>query len=252
MVLPRSIPGAGIFEYQTVFGQLAGGDPLYGAAYGKCLPDRFAQFGREVFDAFLESYFQEFAFGTITTEEFLVYLETHLLSQEGSRVTREQAELWTYGPGLPEGVIIPVSENLNIAAGLAQAWSEGEIELVEIPVADWSPQTTIHFINSLPPELSFDKLAELDAGWNLSDTRNAEIGRTWFIQVATRRYTDAYEELEAHLNRYGRGRLIAPVYRALAENGEDLELAREMFERARGAYHPITVGWIASGLESEK
>jgi leukotriene-A4 hydrolase len=210
-----------------------------------------SEFGREVFDAFLESYFQEFAFGTITTEEFLDYLETHLLSQEGAPVTREQAELWTYGPGLPEGVIIPVSENLNIAAGLAQAWSEGEIELVEIPVADWSPQTTIHFINSLPSELSFEKLAELDAGWNLSDTRNAEIGRTWFIQVATRRYRDAYEPLEAHLNRYGRGRLIAPVYRALAENGEDLELAREMFERARGAYHPITVGWIASGLESE-
>jgi aminopeptidase N len=210
-----------------------------------------SEFGREVFDAFLESYFQEFAFGTITTEEFLDYLETHLLSQEGAPVTREQAEQWTYGPGLPEGAIIPVSENLNIAAGLAQTWSEGEIELVEIPVADWSPQATIHFINSLPSELSFEKLAELDAGWNLSDTRNAEIGRTWFIQVATRRYTDVYEPLEAHLNRYGRGRLIAPVYRALAENGEDLELAREIFERARGAYHPITVGWIVSGLESE-
>ncbi|NNC63313.1 MAG: hypothetical protein HKN84_00890, partial [Gammaproteobacteria bacterium] len=52
-----------------------------------------------------------------------------------------------------------------------------------------------------------------------------------------------------HLNRYGRGRLIAPVYGALATNGEDLQLAREMFERARDAYHPITQGWIASGLE---
>ena len=209
-----------------------------------------SEFGREAFDAFLESYFQEFAFGTITTEDFLDYLELTLLSQEGAPVTREQAERWTYGPGLPEGVIIPESENLDVAAGMAQAWSDGEIELAEIPVADWSPQATIHFINSLPAELSFEKLAELDAGWNLSDTRNAEIGRTWFIQVAERRYTDAYEELEAHLNRYGRGRLIAPVYRALAENGEDKELAREMFERARGAYHPITVGWIAGGLES--
>lgn len=206
-------------------------------------------FGRETFDVFLESYFQEFAYGTITTEVFLDYLELELLSQEGSSVTREQAEQWTYRPGLPEGALIPESENLNIAADLSKSWADGTTDLEKIPVEDWSPQATIHFINSLPAELPHGKLAELDAGWNLSDTRNAEIGRTWFIQVATRRYTDAYEKLDAHLNRYGRGRLIAPVYRALAENGEDLELAREIFESARDTYHPITVGWIASGLE---
>ena len=85
----------------------------------------------------------------------------------------------------------------------------------------------------------------------LSATRNAEIARTWFIQVATRRYTDAYDAMEAHLNRYGRGRLIAPVYSALAANGEDLELAREMFARARDAYHPITAGWIEGGLATD-
>jgi aminopeptidase N len=211
-----------------------------------------SEFGREAFDAFLESYFQEFAFGTITTEQFLDYLELKLLSQEGAPVTRERAEQWTYGPGLPETAIIPESENLTIAAGMAQAWANEEVELVEVPVADWSPQATIHFINSLPAELSDQKLAELDAGWGLSETSNAEIGRAWFIQVAERRYTNGYDALEAHLNRYGRGRLIAPVYYALATNGEDRELAREMFERARGAYHPITVGWIAGGLEDER
>lgn len=208
-------------------------------------------FGREAFDAFLTSYFQEFAFGTVTTEVFLDYLDLKLLSEEGAPVTREQAEQWTYGPGLPEGAIIPKSENLSTAADFARAWSDGKTSLEEIPVADWSPQATIHFINSLPAELPQEKLAELDSGWNLSDTSNAEIGRTWFIQVAERRYTDAYEQLESHLNRFGRGRLIAPVYGALASNGEDRELALEMFERARGAYHPITVYWIESGFKKE-
>jgi len=206
-------------------------------------------FGREAFDVFLTSYFQEFAFGTITTEQFLDYLELNLLSQEGSPVTRDQAEQWTYQPGLPEDALIPRSTNLDSAAAMAIAWAKDEVELAEIPVGNWSPQATIHFINSLPVELSGAKLAELDAGWGLGKTSNAEIGRTWFIQVATRRYTDAYAELEAHLNRFGRGRLIAPVYSALASNGEDRELALEMFERARGAYHPITVGWIEAGLE---
>ncbi len=209
-------------------------------------------FGREAFDEFLASYFKEFAYGTITTERFLDYLELNLLSQEDSPVNREQAEQWTYQPGLPESVAIPQSENLDAAAAMADAWADGDVELEDIPFADYSPQATIHFINSLPADLSFAKLAELDAGLGLSETRNAEIGRTWFIQVASRHYTDAYEAMEAHLNRFGRGRLIAPVYRALAANGEDLELAREMFARARDAYHPITAGWIESGLASAK
>jgi len=205
-------------------------------------------FGRQTFDAFLTSYFKEFAFGTITTEQFLDYLEQNLLSREGSPVSREQAERWTYEPGLPEGAPIPQSENLDAAAAMADAWADGDIELDEIPFGDYSPQATIYFINSLPADLPFGKLAELDAGLGLSETRNAEIGRTWFIQVASRRYTDAYGHMEAHLNRFGRGRLIAPVYSALAANGEDLELAREMFARARAAYHPITAGWIESSL----
>jgi aminopeptidase N len=208
-------------------------------------------FGREAFDEFLESYFQEFAFGTVTTEQFLDYLDAKLLSQEGAPVTRAQAEAWTYQPGLPEDAPIPVSANLDRAASMAASWAAGDMSLDQIPVDQWSPQATIHFINSLPDDLPHEKLAELDAGWGLSTTRNAEIGRTWFIQVAERRYTPAYDELEAHLNRYGRGRLIAPVYLALAENGEDRELAHQLFERAKGAYHPIAVAWIETALEPQ-
>ena len=133
---------------------------------------------------------------------------------------------------------------------MAASWAAGDVTLDGIPVDQWSPHATIHFINSLPGNLTREKLAELDAGWGLSETQNAEIGRTWFIQVATRRYTDAYGQLEAHLNRYGRGRLIAPVYVALAENGADRELALELFDHAKSAYHPIAVAWITAALEN--
>jgi len=206
-------------------------------------------FGREAFDDFLAAYFREFAFGTITTEQFLDFLDAKLLSQEGAPLTRAQVEAWTYEPGLPGDARVPVSRNLENAAAISTSWAAGQVSLDEIPVDHWSPHATIHFINSLPDDLPRKKLAELDAAWGLSETRNAEIGRTWFIQVAARRYTDAYGQLEAHLNRYGRGRLIAPVYIALAENGEDRELALELFNRAKSAYHPIAVAWITSALD---
>ncbi|MCP4299918.1 MAG: aminopeptidase, partial [Gammaproteobacteria bacterium] len=93
------------------------------------------------------------------------------------------------------------------------------------------------------------QLAQLDEGLAFSATRNAEIGRTWFIQLAKRRHTAASEQLEQHVNRYGRGRLIYPVYLALAQNGSELDLAREMLAKARSAYHPLTDARIARALE---
>ena len=206
-------------------------------------------FGRASFDAFLKNYFKEFAFGTITTEQFLDYLDAQLLSREGSPLSRAQVERWTYEPGLPDDAHMPSSANLDEAEAAAQAWSNGDRSLADIATDEWSPQARIHFINSLPADLSLEKIGELDAGWQLSDSSNAEIGRTWFIQVATRRYNPAYEEMEAYLGRHGRGRLIAPIYLALAGNGEDLELARTIFERTRSTYHPLTAMWIGAGLE---
>jgi hypothetical protein len=104
----------------------------------------------------------------------------------------------------------------------------------------------------LPEDLADERLAALDEGLGFSNTRNAEIGRAWFIQVAKRRFTGAYDKLEGHLSRYGRGRLIYPVYLALVNNGTDLELARQMFERARVAYHPLTDAAIAEALASDR
>jgi len=205
-------------------------------------------FGRDAFDRFLFSYFETFAFQTITTERFLDYLDDKLLQAETSKVSRAEAEQWLYQPGLPSTAPVPSSSTLNAVEALATVWAAGDIDVAEIPVQGWSPQATIHFINSLPKDLAHERLAELDAGLGFSATRNAEIGRTWFIQVAQRRYTAAYDRLEQHLNRYGRGRLIEPVYLALAENGSDLELARVMFERARDAYHPLTEANIAGVL----
>jgi leukotriene-A4 hydrolase len=47
-----------------------------------------------------------------------------------------------------------------------------------------------------------------------------------------------------YLGRFGRTRLIQPVYRELAANGEDLQLAREIFSGYRSRYHPLTVAAV--------
>ena len=208
-------------------------------------------FGRDEFDAFLSSYFDEFAFQTITTERFLDYLDQHLLQAESSKVSRADAEEWLYKPGLPANAPLPSSTTLDAAEAMAHAWADGEVSVDEIPVDSWSAQATVHFINSLPADVPTERLAALDETLGFSGTPNAEVGRAWFIQVAERRYEEAYEPLQQYLNRYGRGRLIYPIYMALANNGSDLELAQQIFAGARTAYHPLTEAGIARALESE-
>ena len=203
-------------------------------------------FGRDTFDEFIFAYFKHFAFKTITTEHFLDYLDANLLGGANAKISREQVEQWIYQPGLPDDAPVPRSATLDAAARLAGGWAVGEVPIGEVPVADWSPQALIHFINNVPSDLGNDRLGELDAAFGLSDTNNAEIARTWFIQVAERRYTPGYPQLEAYLARHGRNRLIAPVYAALAKNGVDLELAQTIFEKARGNYHPQVTNWLAS------
>lgn len=197
--------------------------------------------GRDAFDEFINNYFSDFAFGTITSEQFLDYLDDNLLSAHNDKVSRAQVEQWLYKPGLPDSALIPSSDTLDQAAAMAGAWSSGELDIEDVPVSDWSPQAMIHFINSLDADLSTEKLIELDTALGLSETRNAEIGRTWFIQVAQRRHRPAYASLEQHLRRFGRTRLVQPVYQALAENGSDLELAQQFFAAARPIYHPVTI-----------
>lgn len=206
-------------------------------------------YGRDFFDAFINDYFDAYAFQVITTEEFVDYLDNKLLSQHEGILSRTDVERWMYEPGLPDDAIIPTSDNLDRAAEFATLWSRGEIDTEQLPASDWSPQATIHFINSLGADLPPERLRELDAALALGDTRNAEIGRTWFIQVAKRRHEPGYSQLRDYLQRYGRTRLVLPIYVALAENGDDLALAVELFDEAKGKYHPLTIRSIERALD---
>ena len=209
-------------------------------------------FGRDVFDPFLTGYFNHFAFQSISSEQFLDYLDENLLKAQPGKFSRDQAEQWLYQPGVPDGARIPHSDTLDQAEQLAGSWAVGEATVESIPMSAWSPHAAVHFINSLPTDLNDAQLGELDGSFGFSPTRNAEISRAWFIQVAKRRYLPAYKAMETHLNNYGRTRLIKPVYVALAKNGEDTELAHQLFEDAKSSYHPLTISSIETGFNKAK
>ena len=206
-------------------------------------------FGRDTFDEYLAGYFEYFGFKAISSEQFLDYIDTGLLQKFPGRYTRAQVEQWLYQPGIPDGAAIPASRSLEEAAAMAIAWSNGERPVDQLPVEDWSPQAMVAFINALPADLSEQQLEELDQTLGLSTARNVEIARAWFIQAAARQYRPAYNEMRSYLNRYGRTRLVKPVYQALSGNGEDSALAQALFDEARAGYHPLTIAAILPLLQ---
>lgn len=205
-----------------------------------------AAFGRETLDTYLAGYFEHFGFQAINSEQFLDYADSALLRKYPGRFSRAQLEQWLYQAGVPEGAAIPASRNLEKAVAMAASWSGGERAAEDLPVSDWSPQALVAFINALPAGLAASQLKELDDALGLSASGNTEIARAWFIQAATRKFRPAYPEMRSYLNRYGRTRLVKPVYQALLGNGEDETLAGSIFEEARVAYHPLTIAAILS------
>jgi leukotriene-A4 hydrolase len=200
-----------------------------------------AIYGREVFDAFMTAYFDRFAFQAISTEQFLQHIDEELLKKHPGVYSRAQVEEWLYQPGLPPNITVPTSVNLDRVTAMASAWSIGELPALELPVENWSPQAVVWFIKALPSGLTQGMLQELDEAMGLSTSTNAEIAQAWFTGVAQRRFKPAYPAMEAYLGRYGRTKLIKPVYGALVENGQDAALAQEIFAKQRHGYHPLTV-----------
>lgn len=244
-------------EMQPLAPRFDQGDPDEGQdgleyTKGQLLLDTLEQrFGRAAFDPFLTAYFKAFAWQAITSEQFLDFLDEHLLQLEPDAYPRERVASWLYRPGVPEDAAVPVSASLQQAGSAAAGAAAGTPSAAELRGAPWSAQAWVHFVQALPADLAPERIADIDAALGLSATQNAEIARAWFRRVAGWRYRPAYDAMRQYLGRYGRIRLLRPVYEALASNGEDLEWAREVFATARAGYHPLTIAAIEPLLREQ-
>ena len=222
---------------------LAGRDPEEGVtsiAYEKgefFLRTIEAAIGREKWDAFLNRYFQQFAFQSLTTEQFLTYLKQQLPDSELQK--RLQIDAWVYGPGIPENVVkVEARAFKEVDAALAQ-WQKGN-KPGDLQTKDWTTHEWIHFIRHVPEQLSKEKMAELDAAFQFSHTKNAEILNEWLVQVIRKRFEPAYPALEKFLASQGRRKYVKLLFTELARTKEGRDMAQRIYERVRPLYHAVT------------
>src|SRR6185369_15412739 len=165
-------------------------------------------FGRPRFDRFLRSYFDHFAFQSITTDQFLDYLKSNLLNKYPSLAARVPVDEWINRPGIPASAPSPTSSAFTKVEAQAKRWMSGEVKASAIDTGKWTTQEWLHFLRSLPLRetpgtsgaaagatatnrddldtrslvvLDAQKMAELDQAFHFTQTGNSEIAFQWLM-----------------------------------------------------------------------
>ena len=218
-------------------------------------------FGRARFDRFLRSYFNHFAFQSITTEQFVAYLKQNLMNRYPALAARVPVDEWLNKPGIPANAPQPTSPAFAQVEGQARRWLRGEIPATQIPAAKWTTQEWLHFLKTVsePSGLAggpgsagispASRMEELDKSFHLTRSGNSEIAFQWLLMSIRNRYEPAYPRLEEFLLSVGRRKFIRPLYQELAKTAEGKARALEIYRRARPTYHPIAVTSIDADLK---
>lgn len=198
------------------------------------------QVGREKFDAFISTYFQKHKFQTITTEDFVKYLNENLI--EPNKVTLDLDE-WIYGAGIPKNIYLRDSDKFKkVEAQVEQFYKTNDAK--DLKTADWTTHEWLHFIRNIKPDTGNPMMAKLDAAFGFSDSGNSEILAAWFeVSIKNSYAYKILSKIERFLTSVGRRKFLTPLYRAMKENGM-IEDAQDIYAKARPNYHSVSRGTI--------
>lgn len=199
--------------------------------------------GREAFDSFLRKYFSDFAFKTMDTETFVALLNERLLDNYPDLAQKIRLQEWIYEPGIPDNIPFKASERFVMVEEAVNSWIAG-VQLDSLKTESWTTHEWLHFIRTLPASISSEQMAQLDAAFSLSQSKNSEIQALWYKRSVEADYEAAYPYMKKFLIEVGRRKFLLPLYRSMIEEGRETELAQEIYSEARANYHPISVGSV--------
>jgi leukotriene-A4 hydrolase len=185
--------------------------------------------GRPAFDAFLKRYIAAFRFRSITTEEWVAFGQREL----PGGFERVDVGAYLERPGVPPGAPQPRSARLERLAQLA-----GRVP-PDDEVRGWTATEWQLFLESLPPGPDPQLVSELDARFQLTGSRNAEVLVAWLLAGLRAGWPPALERTRTLLGEVGRMKYLKPLYAQLARVAATRALAHALFARYAERYHPI-------------
>jgi leukotriene A-4 hydrolase/aminopeptidase len=200
--------------------------------------------GRERFDRFMIDYMDRFRFQSITSEEFIEYLDEKLPGTS----EKVHAKEWLYETGMPKNAPVFKSKKLEELTALAKSWTEGK-RPTDAQIKAWTPQELLVFLQNLPRELEEASLTWLDSKLSLTGRGNYEILVEWLTIAGGSDYEPVFGRIREVLMRVGRMKFLRPLYTAMGKSERTRELGRDIFEKAKAGYHSLSRRAIESTME---
>ncbi|HQW81664.1 MAG: M1 family metallopeptidase [Rhodanobacteraceae bacterium] len=197
------------------------------------------RFGRDKFDAVVRAWFDEHAFQSVSTEQFLDFFGTRLLDAKDSPIHRADLDVWLYQPGVPKNALLAHSAKLEAIDGLLADFVAGKKDAAALNAKTWSTGEWVHFLNGYGDNADATKMADLDANYGLTQRLNREITMRWFLAGIRANYTPMRDALRAHLIEIGRRKLMVPLWGELAKTPANKAWAIDVYQVARAGLHPI-------------
>ncbi|MYN40480.1 aminopeptidase [Duganella sp. FT109W] len=206
--------------------------------------------GREVFDPFLRGWFDQHAFQSATTDEFVAYLKKNLLDAHPEIMSQSELDEWLYGPGIPASAKRAASPRLADLDTQRAAWLKGEFPTADLPAKNWIALEWMHFLNDIDGKATAAQMQELDQTFGLGKTGNNEIAYRFFLASVHAGY-NVREPLSKFLMSVGRQKFVVPLYTALMKNPNEKDWAKGLYAKARSHYHPVTQASVDKAFKKQ-
>lgn len=205
-----------------------------GAAFLKLIENTV---GRPRMDSFLKQYFDEHAFKTITTEQFLAYLNEHLIKGDSGIARKLDINAWVYGPGIPANCPRVQPERFKKVDEARTAFLNGTSPET-LQTKEWSTNEWLHFLRKMPSPLSREQMQALDKTFHFTNSGNSEIADLWYTMAIPADYKPAFPAMDKFLSRVGRRKFLEPLYEGMMKYGKQ-DMAKSIYTKYKQNYHPL-------------
>jgi leukotriene-A4 hydrolase len=192
--------------------------------------------GRLSFDQFMQKYIATYPFASLTTEEFISFLENELPAAANQVDIHE----WLYQPGFPADAPALTSRLSDQVERQLLAYQQGVLPTPQ-DVSHWKRNQVNLFLRSLNQKIPVQDCRHLESVFGLQDSRDTGLLTAFYMLAIRSGYVEVMPKVEKFARSVGSFGSIIPVFRCLAENEWTQKEARALFEKNRQYHHPITV-----------
>jgi leukotriene-A4 hydrolase len=200
--------------------------------------------GRQKFDNFIRKYIKTFRFTSITSEEFISFLDSELPGASEA----VQVKAWLYETGMPPNAPVFKSQELEELVSAANLLATGSRPTIQ-QAKGWDSNELLIFLQHLPRQLDRAALEWLDGNFNLTQQGNYEILVEWLTIAAGSDYEPVFDRVREVLLKVGRMKYLRPLYTALGMHPRTRILALEIYAEGKPGYHTLSRRVIESVME---